>query len=103
MELVEIHLLHPLSEPLESPCFSYGEYVNKPDGEHGHLYIYYDPPTETNPGAMLIGIERGSPNSKQHSISGKAGKVSAAGGSKLKDLGKKLAKTKKMEMKKKIR
>jgi hypothetical protein len=71
------------------------ENFTKPDGEHGHLYIYYNPPTETKPGSMLIGIERGSPSSGKHSKFGKSGKVSAAGGSKFNALEKKLVETKK--------
>jgi len=31
--------------------------VNKPDGDHGHLYIHYTPATKDTPGSIMIGME----------------------------------------------
>ncbi|NRA73540.1 MAG: hypothetical protein HRU36_02185 [Rickettsiales bacterium] len=65
---------------------SEGNIVSHPDGDHGHLYIYYQPPTETHPGAILIGNEGGAPTSHKHSKLGKSDPLSPTGGSKWQDL-----------------
>lgn len=56
------------------------------NGESGHLYINYIPPTADKPGALLIGIENASPDSPTHSILGTPAEKSAFGGSKWKKL-----------------
>ena len=68
-----------------------GNIVAKPDGEHGHLYIYYKPPTKTDPGAILIGNEGASPHSSKHSKTGASDPISPTGGSMWQDLHAKLA------------
>lgn len=61
---------------------SQGNDVLKPDGDHGHIYIHYIPPTSDKPGSMLIGIEGGSPTSAKHSKTGAAEVLSPIDGSK---------------------
>ena len=65
---------------------SEGHVVNKPDGDHGHLYLYYEPPKDDQPGALLIGIEGGAPSSSKHSILGKSDPLSPVDGSKFENL-----------------
>lgn len=56
------------------------------NGESGHLYMNYTPPTADKPGALLIGIENASPDSPNHSMLGTPAETSAFGGSKWKKL-----------------
>ena len=65
---------------------SEGKVVTKPDGDHGHLYIHYIPPTKNSPGSMLLGIEGGSPSSSKHSITGASDPLSPGDGSLWNDL-----------------
>ncbi len=55
---------------------------NLHDGEHGHLYMHYTPPTQDKPGSLMYGIENASPQSSKHSKVGKAAAASASGGEK---------------------
>ena len=34
-----------------------GNKVNGPDGDHGHLYIHYTPPTKDKPGCVMVGTD----------------------------------------------
>lgn len=61
---------------------STGQIVDRPDGDHGHLYIYYKQSTKEMPGALLIGMEGGAPSSKKHSKTGAINTLSAVDGSK---------------------
>lgn len=58
----------------------------KADGAHGHLYMYYQPPTKDKPGAILVGLEGTEPHVKgelgEHSLVGAADKLTAFGGKK---------------------
>lgn len=65
---------------------SKGQIVSRPDGEHGHMYIHYIPPTPTKPGGILIGVEGFAPSSSSHSKLGKSDSISATKGSKFEDL-----------------
>lgn len=49
-----------------------GKSVKGPDGEHGHMYIFFKPATKDKPGAILIGIEGANPSSPNHSKLGKS-------------------------------
>jgi hypothetical protein len=59
-----------------------GNKVSKPDGDHGHLYIYYVPATDKKPGSLLIGVEGGAPTSEKHSKTGASVPLSAVDSSK---------------------
>jgi hypothetical protein len=63
-----------------------GKIVNKPDGDHGHLYIHYTPSVNGNPATILIGVEGAAPSSPKHSKFGTPDPVSPVGGSKFGNL-----------------
>ena len=65
---------------------SEGKKVSTPDGDHGHLYMYYEPPTKDRPGAILIGCEGAAPSSSKHSKTGKSDPLSPVDGSKYPNL-----------------
>lgn len=65
---------------------SLGVTVAKPDGDHGHLYVYYNPSNYEMPGALMTGVEGGAPTSKKHSKSGAINPLSAIDGSKFSSL-----------------
>jgi hypothetical protein len=60
-----------------------------PDGEDGHLYIHYTPPSSGKKGAILIGVEGASPRSSKHSKTGASDPYSAMKGSIIKELSEK--------------
>lgn len=66
---------------------SEGKIVDRPDGDHGHLYIHYNPPKDGKPGSMLIGIEGGAPTSHKHSKVGASDPLSPVDSSKFNELG----------------
>lgn len=66
-----------------------GKVIDRPDGDHGHLYIHYNPPQGDKPGSILIGIEGAAPSSSKHSKIGTSDSVSAIGSSKFAVLDKK--------------
>jgi len=81
-----------------------GIYVDRPDGDHGHIYMHCNEPTDKEnknilsnkphlptPGSILIGNETGSAESSKHSILGRSEVESPTGGSKFPELAKKLA------------
>lgn len=61
----------------------HGQEINA-DGAHGHLYMYYQPPTKNKPGAILVGLEGTEPGVKgelgEHSLVGAPDKLSPFGG-----------------------
>jgi hypothetical protein len=63
-----------------------GKIVDKPDGDHGHLYIHYSPPENGKPGSMLIGLEGAAPSSSKHSKIGASSELSPVISSKFEDL-----------------
>jgi hypothetical protein len=65
---------------------SEGKIVGRPDGDHGHLYIHYNPPKDGKPGTMLIGIEGGAPTSHKHSKTGASDPLSPVDSSKFDDV-----------------
>ncbi|RYE06035.1 MAG: hypothetical protein EOP33_02195 [Rickettsiaceae bacterium] len=65
---------------------SEGKIVDKPDGDHGHLYVHYIPPTKDKPGSLMIGIEGAAPSSPKHSKTGASDPVSPTGGTKFDEL-----------------
>ena len=65
---------------------SAGNRVNKPDGDHGHLYIHYTPATKDTPGSIMIGMEGAAPYSSKHSKIGASDPISPTGASKFDDL-----------------
>ena len=65
---------------------STGNRVNKPDGDHGHLYIHYTPATKDTPGSIMIGMEGAAPYSNKHSKTGASDPISPTGASKFDDL-----------------
>lgn len=66
-----------------------GKIIDRPDGDHGHLYIHYTAPEEGKPGALLIGMEGAAPSSKKHSKTGASDPLSAVNTSMWQDLEKK--------------
>lgn len=58
----------------------------KADGAHGHLYMYYKPPTKDKPGGLLVGLEGTEPQVNgelgEHSLLGAPDKFSAFRGKK---------------------
>ncbi len=66
---------------------SMGKVVDKPDEDHGHLYIHYQPTVPPDkPGSILIGIEGAAPSSSKHSKTGASESKTAIDGSKFRDL-----------------
>lgn len=66
-----------------------GKIVSMPDGDHGHLYMWYQPPTKDRPGALLFGVEGAAPSSSKHSKIGSSDPLSPLGCSKFRDLARK--------------
>jgi hypothetical protein len=56
------------------------------DGSQGHVYIYYDPPTDKKRGELLLGIEEDAPGQANHSLTGASNPVSATGGRRLEEI-----------------
>jgi hypothetical protein len=63
-----------------------GKVVEKPDGDHGHLYIHYTPATKDKPGSIMFGMEGAAPYSSKHSKTGASDPISPTGASKFEDL-----------------
>ncbi len=60
------------------------------DGSHGHLYMYWVPPTTTKPGALLFGCEGSAPGCESyygaaHTAAAARGEFSPTGGLKFSD------------------
>ena len=60
------------------------------DGSHGHMYIHYTPPTETEEGSIMLGFETADPGAtsvsgRKHDMSGKSGDTSLTRGHKFRD------------------
>ncbi len=65
---------------------SRGKEVRKPDGEHGHMYLHYRPPSEHYPGSLMIGVENSQPGKSNHSLLGTPNATTHLGGGKLSEL-----------------
>jgi len=66
--------------------------VVMPDGSHGHLYIFYQPPTLQKSGGLLIGAETSRAGhadvfGKYHDLKGGSAEFSSTGGSKADKIG----------------
>lgn len=68
---------------------SCGKKVVEPDGEHGHMYFHYRPPSRNYPGSLMIGIENSQTGKSNHSLLGTPNATTHLGGGKLSDLKKK--------------
>lgn len=73
---------------------SNGKSVSGPDGEHGHMYFHYRPPSHLYPGSLMIGIENSEPGKSNHSLLGTPNKSTHIGGSKWSKLEAKYKKSK---------
>ena len=56
------------------------------DGKQGHVYMYYNPPTDKAPGELMFGIEEDAPGQANHSLTGGANPASATGGRRLEEV-----------------
>jgi hypothetical protein len=63
-----------------------GNFLQGPDGEHGHMYLHYRAPSADYPGSLMIGVENSEPGKSNHSLLGTPNKFTHIGGTKWSEL-----------------